>query len=115
MLVYSTMDSEINLADLANKLRAVQRLGLATQKEIQRVTGVDQGMVSRVANGKRRTVTEPVVRLNEYVNMLLSGGALSAEIRQAAREFLGRGGSEAELIASIEHSADLVSRRLVKR
>lgn len=109
------MDREINLADLADKLRAVQRLGLATQTEIQRVTGVDQAMVSRVTNGKRRVVTEPVVRLDRYVNMLLSSSDLSAEIRQAAREFLGRGGSEAELIASIAHSADLVSRRLVKR
>ncbi len=37
---------------------------------------------------------------------------LSLEVQDAARDFLVRGGTEAELIASIEHSAKLVLGKL---
>ena len=44
--------------------------------------------------------------------MRLKGGKLSPKVQKAARSFLVRGGTEAELIASIEHSAALVVREL---
>lgn len=106
------MKEDISLDDLARKLRVVKSRGLATQKELQEVTGVDQAAISRVLNGQRRRATEPLGRLREYVNMLLDDGQLSEEIQEAARDFLGRGGTEAELIASIEHSGKLVSGKL---
>ncbi len=107
------MSGDILLPELAKKLRAVKRRGLATQLEIERVTGVNQATISRVLNGQRHHVTERIVRLDKYVNMLLQGHKLSTEIQEAARDFLGLGGSEAELVASIEHSAKLVSGRLL--
>ena len=103
---------QVSLDELAVKLLAVRHRRLATQKEIEAATGVDQGTVSRVLRGKRRRVTDPIIRLDRYVNMLLNSTNVSEEILGAATAFLGRGGSEAELIASIHHSADLVSRRL---
>ena len=106
------MDSATFLAELADRLRAIKRRRLATQLEIQQDTGVDQATVSRVLNGQRKRVTEPIERLMEYANMLLEADELSSYVQEAARQFLRRGGSEAELIASIEHSAKLVSRKL---
>ena len=100
------------LAELAEKLRAIERRGLATQQEMERATGVDQTTISRVVNRRRKRVTEPLRRLKVYADMLLSDEELPSEVREAAREFLSQGGTEAELIASIKHSAKLVSRRL---
>ena len=105
------MEPHVFFAGLAEKLRAVKRRSLATQMQISNGTGVDQATISRAMNGKRRRVTEPILRLEKYVDMLLLNDGVSAEVRQAAREFFGRGGSETELIASIEHSANLISGR----
>ena len=50
--------------------------------------------------------------LDGYVNMLLDDQQLSHDVQEAARSFLVHGGTEGELIASIEHSAKLVMRKL---
>jgi hypothetical protein len=44
--------------------------------------------------------------------MRLFGVKLPAKVDYAARQFLAVGGSEAELLASIEHAISLVTRRL---
>lgn len=106
------MDNDAFLSELAEKLQAVKRRNLLTQKELESATGVDQATISRVMHGRRNRVTEPLRRLDGYVNMLISDEGMSDLVRDAAREFIGRGGSEAELVACILHSADLVSRRL---
>ena len=106
------MAGEVILDDLAEKLRAIKARGLATQAQIAAATGVDQPTISRILNGQRRRVTPHVVRLAEYVNMRLKGGKLSPKVQKAARSFLVKGGTEAELIASIEHSTALVVREL---
>lgn len=102
------MAAKVSLKDLADKLRAVKSRRLATQVKISLATGVDQGTISRVLNGRRRRVTRRLADLEIYVDMLLKGEKLSLEVQEAARNFLMKGGTEAELIASIEHSADLV-------
>ena len=100
------------LVDLAEKLRAIKRRGLATQIDIERKTGVDQTTVSRVMNLERRRITKSTRDLMIYANMLLEPDSLSSDIDDAIRDFLRSGGSEAELIATIEHAALLVSRRI---
>ena len=102
----------MSLDDLAEKLRAIKRRRLATQAQIAAATGIDQATISRVLNGQRHRVTRPLSELHEYVYMLLGDERLSVEVQEAAKSFLVRGGTEAELIASIEHSADLVLRKL---
>ena len=106
------MAAKTALDDLAKKLRAIKDRRLATQAELAAATGVDQATISRVLNGQRRRMTRRLVELEEYVNMLLSGRKLSRQVQDAARDFLVRGGTEAELIASIDHSADLVLGKL---
>lgn len=106
------MDEDVFLGELAAKLRAVKTRRLATQQQICKATGVDQPTISRALNRRHRRRTTRLVRLNEYMNMLLSGGPLPSDVQDAARDFLVRGGTEAELVASIRHSATLVLRSL---
>ena len=106
------MTAKAPLDDLAKKLRAIKGRHLATQAELAAATGVDQATISRVLNGQRRRMTPRLAELDRYVNMLLGDRKLSREVREAARHFLVRGGTEAELIATIEHSADLVLGKL---
>ena len=106
------MTANRSLDALAGKLRAVRSRGLATQVHLATITGVDQATISRVLNGRRRRITGPLMVLEEYVDMLLSGKQLSSEVQEAARNFLVQGGTEGELIASIEHSAKLVLGKL---
>lgn len=104
--------ARVELEDLAEKLRAVRVRRLATQAKIAVATGVDQATISRILNGQRRRSTARLVRLEEYVTMLLREEKLPPKVQEAARSFLVRGGTETELIASIEHSADLVLGKL---
>lgn len=104
------MDESAFLTALAKKLRVVRSRGLATQIEIEATTGVDQGTISKVLNGKRRRVNARIRALDQYANILLSEIALSPAVSEAARDFLAFG-SEAELIDSIRHCARLVSHR----
>ena len=106
------MAAKVSLDDLAEKLRAIRVRRLATQAHIAAATGVDQPTISRILNGQRRRATPRLVELQEYVNMLLRKEKLSPNVQEAAKSFLVRGGTEAELIASIEHSAALVLRKL---
>ena len=87
------MNASVFLADLSDKLGAIKRRNLATQAQIYEFTGVDQATISRVLNGERRRVNESLLRLDEYVNMLLQDGELSKDIQQAAQKFLSRGGN----------------------
>ena len=106
------MAAKVPLDDLAEKLRAVKSRGLATQVQLAVATGVDQATISRVLNGQRRRMTGPLLELEKYVDMLLGDEQLSLEVQEAVRNFLVRGGTEAELIASIHHSANLVLGKL---
>ena len=104
------MDESAFLDALAKKLKRVRAQGLATQEQIERETGVDQGTVSKALNGKRRRVNDRLRALDQYANILLGEVTLSAAVSEAARDFLAFG-SEAELIDSIRHCARLVSHR----
>ena len=106
------MEDDVFLGELAVKLCAVKARGLATQLDISRATGIDQPTISRALNRRHQRPTTRLMRLDEYVNMLLSDGPLPSDVQDAARDFLVRGGTEAELIASIRHSATLVLRSL---
>ena len=106
------MAAKMVLEDLAEKLRVIRARRLATQAQIAAATGVDQPTISRILNGQRRRATPRLAGLQKYVNMLLRKEKLSPKVQEAAKSFLVRGGTEAELIASIEHSADLVLRKL---
>jgi len=105
------MDDSTFLEQLARKLKLVRARRLATQVDIEASTGVDQGTISKVLNGKRRRANDRVRALDKYANMLLKEDTLPLAVSHAAREFLIFG-NEAELVASIEHCARLVSRRL---
>lgn len=105
------MDESAFLDSLAKKLKVVRARGLATQMEIEAKTGVDQGTISKALNGKRTRVNDRLRALDNYANMLIGEMVLSQAVSQAAREFLVFG-SEAELVASIQHSAWLVSGRV---
>jgi transcriptional regulator with XRE-family HTH domain len=108
------MDDPMFLDDLGKKLKLVRARGLATQAQIEKNTGVDQGTISKVLNGKRRRVNARIRTLDRYANMLLGKVTLPPAVTQAAREFLVFG-SEAELVASIHHCARLVAHRLDSR
>jgi transcriptional regulator with XRE-family HTH domain len=105
------MDDSAFLEQLTKKLRAVSKRGLSTQLEIEAKTGVDQGTISKALNGKRRRANERLRKLDEYANILLSNSELPPAISKAAQEFLIFG-SQAELIATIDHGARLLSGRL---
>lgn len=100
------------LLELAGKLRQLLTDKIVTQKQIQDAIGVDQSTISRVLNGKRKRKTDQIVRLMKYVNMRIKPAKISSQIESAARDFLVQGGTETELVASIEHSAKLVSGRM---
>ena len=105
------MDDSAFLEQLTEKLRAVRKRGLSTQLEIETKTGVDQGTISKVLNGKRRRANERLRKLDHYANILLSSNELPPAVSKAAQEFL-MFGSQAELIATIDHGARLLSGRL---
>ena len=92
MLVLVQMAAKVALEGLAEKLRAVTARHLATQTQIAAATEVDQATISRILNGQRRRFTPRLVRLEEYVNMLLRQEKLSPKVQEAATSFLVRGG-----------------------
>src|SRR5687768_15942545 len=104
------MDESIFLEALAKKLKLVRARSLATQDQIEAQTGIDQGTISKVMNGKRRRVNDRLRLLDNYANILLGNVTLSPAVSEAAREFLVFG-SESDLVASIRHCARLVSQR----
>lgn len=104
------MDESVFLDELAKKLKVVRSRGLATQIEIEAQTGVDQGTISKVLNGKRRRANNRLRALDQYANMLLGDMTISPQVGEAALEFLAFG-SEAELIDSIRHCTRLVAHR----
>lgn len=106
------MQEETRIADLAVKLRAIKRRGLATQAEIESATDVDQTVISRVQNGRRKRMSAGLERLDKYADMLLSGGDVPERVRLAACRFLVVG-TETELVASIDLARQLVGRGLV--
>jgi hypothetical protein len=108
------MDDSAFLDQLTKKLKTIHRLGLSTQIDIEAKTGVIQSTVSKVMNGRRRRVNGQIRRLDEYANMLLENRDLPAAVSKAAQEFL-MFGSQAELIATIDHGARLLSGRLKER
>lgn len=102
------------LAQLSRSLRMIAERKLATQLEIQRVTEVDQPTISRAKKGELKRVTEKVERLQKYVNMKLRPRPISERVSELATSFYEAGGTERELVASVEHAITLVTRRLQK-
>ena len=100
------------LDELAKVLQGLLRSGAVAQKDIERATGVDQTTISRAKSGKLRRVTGKLQRLHRYADMRSSDFKIPARVDHAVRQFLALGGSEAELLASIEHATSLVTRRL---
>lgn len=108
------MDDSAFLEQLTEKLRTIRRLGRGTQLDIEAKTGVAQSTISKVMNGRRRRVNEQVRKLDDYANILLGNPDLPPAVSKAAQEFLIFG-SQAELIATIDHGARLLSGRLKER
>ena len=106
------MNHATYLSELSDKLRRLNSTDSVTQKDIQRELKIDQSTISRVLNGKRKRVTHQIVQLMDYVNMRIEPIEISHQVEEAARDFLKQGGTEIELVASIEHSARLMSRKM---
>ena len=102
------------LAQLAQRLTAIAQQRLATQLEIQWVTGVDQPTISRAQRGKLKRVTGKVELLIHYANMKMSPPPVSENLSALTATFYEAGGTERELVASVEHAITLVTRRLQK-
>lgn len=98
------------LKSLSEKLGAIKRRQLATQKEIATATGVAQEDISKVMHGRRQRRTASLDRLDAYADMLLGAKAMPPTVSDAVREFLAFG-TEAELVASIRLCTRLVARR----
>jgi len=107
---HAQMEESARVAQLAAKLRSIKQRSLARQVDIERETGVDQTVISRVINGHKKRMNPALQRLEAYANMLLSGGEVSPRVKEAAQRFLVYG-TEGELIASIEMAKRLVSRQ----
>jgi transcriptional regulator with XRE-family HTH domain len=103
-------DDAARLRALTEVLRVVKAKGLATQKEIEAETGVDQTTISRIMNGRRRRFSSNLDALERYANMLLQGTEIPVAVQQATKEFLVVG-TETELIASIKLARQLVAGR----
>jgi transcriptional regulator with XRE-family HTH domain len=106
-------EETVFLDELAKALQHLLAQGAATQQDIERATGVDQTTISRAKSGNLRRVTDKLRRLRRYADMQLNDIKVPAKVDHAARQFLAVGGSEAELLASIEHAISLVTRRLM--
>lgn len=91
--------SNVNLHRLSILLKAA---ALPSQIDIARACNVDQGFVSRAANGKLRRVTPRVDRLWRYVNMRLQGTQVPEKIEGAVRTYLEAGGDPELLRRQIE-------------
>lgn len=102
---------EESLATLSANLREIEARGLLSQVAIQRMSGVDQPTISRARAGKLKRVTEKVRLLNRCVEIQLKTRGHSLKIRRATEYFYAAGGSEDELLASI----NLATRLLLSR
>ena len=100
------------LAQLSRSLTVIAERRLASQLEIQKVTGVDQPTISRAQKGKLKRVTDKIERLMDYANMKLSPPPMSETVSTLTARFYEAGGTEKELVASVEHAITLVTRRL---
>ena len=107
----SETDARI-LAQLSRSLTAIAERRIATQLEIQEVTGVDQPTISRAQKGKLKRITDKVTRLADYANMKLRPPPVSERVSALTTRFYEAGGTERELAASVEHAITLVTRRL---
>jgi transcriptional regulator with XRE-family HTH domain len=104
-------DDAARLRALREVLRVVKAKGLATQKELEAATGVDQTIISRIMQGRRRRFSNNLNSLERYASMLIHGTEIPVAVQQATKEFLVVG-TETELIASIKLARQLVAGRL---
>jgi hypothetical protein len=100
------------LQELADSLQRIGRTEIATQLEIERVTGVDQATISRARSNKLRRVTQKILKLKRYADMCVTKAGISDDLVRAAEVFYASGGSKAELLASIHQATSLVANRL---
>lgn len=98
------------LQELASALEQLEHRG-STQVEIERDTGVDQTTISRARAGQLKRVTKPLKRLKQYVDMRLRDTRVSTAVSNAAKGFYAAGGSEGDLLASINLATRLVTVR----
>jgi transcriptional regulator with XRE-family HTH domain len=104
-------DDAARLRALTEALRVVKAKALATQKELESATGVDQTTISRIMRGRRRRFSSNLNSLEQYANMLIHETEIPVAVQQATKEFLVVG-TETELIASIKLARQLVAGRL---
>ncbi len=103
------------LSELAQTLQHILRAASATQIDIERATGIDQTTVSRAKSGKLKRISEKVLRLKSYADMSVKNLNISGEVLRAAKGFYAAGGTEQELVKSIQHVTSLVVPRLAGR
>ena len=95
---------------LSQKLAVIRARKLATQIELERVSGVNQSTISRILNGHRKRVSPSILALEKYATMLLSDPELPRSVKSAALEFLAHGNEE-ELLATIQLGSRLLAQR----
>lgn len=105
-------DDQAILSALAKTLQALERRGGNTQKSIEIAIQIDQTTISRARHGKLKRVTSKVRRLKAYADMQIERVEITDAVRRAAILFYKLGGSEQELIASIQHATTLIFHRL---
>jgi len=98
------------LDQLSLSLRRLLKSRGLSQLEIERVTGVDQTIVSRAKNRRLKRVTQHARLLKLYADMRIKKTSMSAEVKRAATLFMGAGGSEEELLDWIRHGAGFILR-----
>jgi transcriptional regulator with XRE-family HTH domain len=101
----------LHLRSLQHKLKRIRLARLATQRDIEQATGVDQTTVSRAAAGMLRRKTSSTIRIEQYASMLLAGPGLPDTVEKAALGFLSMGGTEVELLETLRLATELVRHR----
>lgn len=98
-----------SLQELQEALTAVLGSRAATQQLLSRISDVDQPTISRAKNGKIKRRSRKTDALMEACKSLRSKPPIGPAVAQKIHIFYAKGGSEAELLATIEHGASLVS------
>ena len=109
------VDDQVTLKRLARRLTVIVDSGIETESAIARKTGVDQPTISNAKLGKLKRVTPRLASLISYATIREDQVLDGSKVTELARRFFEVGGTEAELMTSIEHAMTLVTRRLKRR
>lgn len=98
-----------SLQELQEALTAALGSRAATQQLLSRLSGVDQPTISRAKNGRIKRRSRKTDAIMGVCMSLSSKPPIGPAVVQKIHNFYAKGGSEAELLATIEHGASLVS------